>query len=189
MHDDQPESNPAAIGRRHFLGQATVAAGAAAALSSTCVAPTLAADGSSVSNGRIKQSIVFWCFNVAGEKWDTEQTCQVAKQLGVTSIELLSPENWPTLKKHGLTCAIAPNGMPGAPFVKGFNNPRYHDEVISRMKKMIDSCAEAGFPAVIAFTGYKWRDALDPKSGEISRDDGAANCVKGLKKIASYAEK
>ena len=88
-----------------------------------------------------------------------------------------------------LICAIAPNGMPGAPFVKGFNNPRYHEELLTRMKKTIDACAEAGVPNVIAFTGYKWKDAEDPKSGEISRDEGAANCVKGLKELAGYAEK
>ena len=73
--------------------------------------------------------------------------------------------------------------------MKGFNNPRYHEEVITRMKKTIDACGDAKVPAVIAFTGYKWKDADDPKSGEISRDEGAANCVAGLKDIAGYAEK
>ena len=138
--------------------------------------------------GRIKQSIVYWCFNVAGDKWDIEKMCQVAKQLGCQSIELADPETWPTIKKHGLTCAIAPNGMPGAPFMRGFNNPRYHEEVIARTTETIDACAAAGFPAVIAFTGYKWRDADDPKSGEISLAEGADHCVKGLKQIAGHAE-
>ena len=72
--------------------------------------------------------------------------------------------------------------------MKGFNNPDYHDEVIARTKKMIDPCAEAGFPNVIAFTGYKWQVAEDPKSGEITRDEGEKNCIKGLKEIAGYAE-
>jgi hydroxypyruvate isomerase len=42
---------------------------------------------------------------------------------------------------------------------------------------------------VIAFTGYKWRDADDPKSGEISRQDGADHCVKALRALAETAEK
>ena len=46
-----------------------------------------------------------------------------------------------------------------------------------------------GFPNVIAFTGYKWRDADNPKSGEISRGDGADNCVKGFREIVGHAEK
>jgi hypothetical protein len=77
--------------------------------------------------GNLKQSIVFWCFNVAGEKWDVNKTCEVAKSLGCASVELVGPDDWPTLKKHGLTCAIAPNGMPGAPFMKGVNNPKYQN--------------------------------------------------------------
>jgi hydroxypyruvate isomerase len=98
-------------------------------------------------------------------------------------------EQWGVLKKHGLTCAMAPNGMPGAPFVKGLNNPRYHEEVISRARKVIDACAAARFPNVIAFTGYKWRDADNPRSGALTLEEGADNCVKGLKALAGYAEK
>ncbi|MFM7412303.1 MAG: TIM barrel protein, partial [Planctomycetota bacterium] len=69
------------------------------------------------------------------------------------------------------------------------NNPRYQEEVIARTSKMIDGCAEAGFPAVIAFTGYKWRDAEDPSSGEIAADEGADNCVAGLEALAGHAER
>jgi hydroxypyruvate isomerase len=140
-------------------------------------------------NGRLKQSICFWCFNTAGEKWDAEKTCQVAQKLGCRSVELIEPASWDILKKYGLVCAMAPNGMPGAPFVKGFNNPKYHEEVVTRTKQAIDACAEAGFPSVIAFTGYKWRDADDPQSGAISREDGADNCVKGFKQVVGHAEK
>jgi hydroxypyruvate isomerase len=167
-----------------------VAAAAAGSLLVPLAPPAARADeGKVVRNGRIKQSIVFWCFNTAGDKWDVEKTCQVARDLGCSSVEIVAPEEWHILKKYGLVCAIAPNGMPGMPFKKGFNNPSYHEEVITRTKKVIDACAEAGFPNVIAFTGYKWRDADDPKSGEISREEGADNCVKGLKQTAGYAEK
>jgi hydroxypyruvate isomerase len=139
--------------------------------------------------GNINHSIVYWCFNIAGDKWDIEKMCQVAKGLGVNSIELTDPDIWPTLAKHGMTSAIAMNGMPGAPFMRGLNNPRYHEEVLARTGEMIDAAAEAGFPAVIAFTGYKWRDADDPTSGEISLEEGADNCVKALKELAPHAEK
>ncbi len=176
------------ISRRDLL-QASVAAGAALSLTTLGTQTMLAADEKAVVNGRIQQSIVFWCFNVGGDKWDIDKTCQVAKSLGCKSVEICGPETWPTLKKHGLTCAIAPNGMPGAPFMKGFNNPKYHEEVIANTSKMIEDCAVAGFPSVIGFTGYKWRDAEDPKSGEISLEEGADNCVAGLKEIASLAEK
>ncbi len=174
------------MNRRDAL-QTAVALGTFAA--GVSLTNTHAAEGPAVLKGHINHSIVFWCFNVSGEKWDMDKTCQVAKQLGCKSVELSGPETWGSLKKHGLTCAIAPNGMPGAPFMKGFNNPAYHEQVISTTKKMIDDCADAGINNVIAFTGYKWRDADDPKSGEISLEEGADNCVKGLKQIIGHAEK
>lgn len=145
--------------------------------------------GKAVTNGRIKQSIAFWCFNAMGERWDLDKTCQVARDLGCTSVELVPSADWGTLKKYNLVCAMAPNGMPGAPFIKGLNNPRYHEEVITRTKATIDACADAKFPNVIGFTGYKWRNAEDPKSGEIPRDEAADNCVKALRELAAYAEK
>jgi sugar phosphate isomerase/epimerase len=173
------------------LDRRTVLAAGAAALGAAIPFATATQGAAAMADrrGRIKQSIVFWCFNVAGDQWDIEKTCQVAKQLGVSSIELAPPETWPAIKKHGLTCAIAPNGMPGAPFMRGLNNPRYHEEVIARTGEMIDAAAAAGFPAVIAFTGFKWRDADDPTSGEISLEEGAANCVKALEELAPRAEK
>ncbi len=138
---------------------------------------------------RIKQSIAYWCFNAEGEHWDVKKTCQVAKQLGCPSVELIAPSDWAELKKHDLVCGLAFNGMEGAPFVKGFNNTRYHEELDRRTRKAIDECESADFPNVIAFNGYKWRDAEDPTSGEISLEEGADNCVQGLKELASYAEK
>ncbi len=162
---------------------------AAGGVALTALGASSPAGGGRNVESKINQSIVFWCFNAAGDQWDVEKTCQVAKQLGFKSVELVEPTDWPLLKQHGLVCAIAPNGMPGAPFMKGFNNPNYHEEVISRTKKAIDQASEAEFPNVIAFNGYKWRDADDPSSGEISLEEGADNCVKGLKEIAGYAEK
>jgi hydroxypyruvate isomerase len=141
-----------------------------------------------IRNGRVKQSVCSWCFTSAGEKWSLEKLCEVTKGFGVTSIELLGPDHFATLKKHDLTCAIASNTMPGS-FRTGFNNTRYHDELVERTTKVIDTCAEFGCPSVIAFTGYKWNDALDDKSGEISLEDGAKNCVTGLKWVAGHAEK
>lgn len=142
-----------------------------------------------VKRGRIHQSIVYWCFNIAGEKWDLQKMCEVTRDLGCDALEIVPPEDWGLLQKHGLKCVMAPNGMPGAPFVKGFNNPLYHAEVIARTTEAIDHCAQAKFPNVIAFTGYKWRNAEDPQSGEISNDECVANCIAGLKKIVGHAEK
>ncbi|MFT5031854.1 MAG: hydroxypyruvate isomerase [Candidatus Binatia bacterium] len=175
------------LSRRQAIRR-TAGAAALAMASVSCVTAQ-APQGPAVTRGRINQSVVFWCFNVDGEKWDFETTCQKTRALGGKSVELTGVDDFPMLKKYGLECAISGNGMPGAPFMKGFNNPVYQDEVIERTKKAIDACAEFGFKRVIAFTGYKHRNADDPNSGDMSLDEGAANCVKGLKKIAPYAEK
>ncbi|MCS6866603.1 MAG: TIM barrel protein [Gemmataceae bacterium] len=139
--------------------------------------------------GRIQQSVAFWCFHARGEKWSAEKVCQVAKDLKCVSVELIPPEHWPLLKKYGLICAIASNGVAGAAFKRGLNNRRFHEEVIAQTKKTIDQCAEAKFPNVIAFVGYRWIDPDNPRSGEITRDDAFRNCVNGLKQLAQHAEK
>lgn len=174
------------ITRRGLLKSAAGLA-AGVALTGSRAAAKDAAAATGATKGRIKQSVVSWCF---ASHWKIEQMAQIAAKLGCKSIELVAPESWPTLKKHGLTCAIASIDMsPLPPFVKGFNNPKYHDQVIAVTKKAIDASAEFGCPNVIAFNGYKYKDATDPKSGEMSREEGAANCVKGFKQIVGYAEK
>ncbi len=166
------KSQPASLDRRHLL------TGAASVLAATTALPALLAEEKPRAEGkRLQHSIVHWCFK---KYWNVEQTCAAAKKLGCSSVEIVPPEDWPTLKKYGLICAIAPNGMPGAPFEKGFNNPRYHEEVISRTSKVIDACAEAGFPKVITFTGFR---------ENIPDDVGLKNCVEGFKKIVGHAEK
>lgn len=169
------------MNRRDLIATAT---GTAALTAAGRVAIAAAA-----TKGVIKQSMVAWCFGAMGEKWSIARQCEIANELGCLSIELTQPRDWLLLRKHGLTCAIAPNGMPGAPFVRGFNNPRYHEEVIARTTEMIDACASSDVPAVIAFTGFKWRDAEDPDSGAMSDDEAFDHCVTGLKKIAGHAER
>jgi hydroxypyruvate isomerase len=153
-----------ALHRRQWLAaSASVAAGA-------LLGDALPAD--EAKKGRVKQSIVQWCFK---KYWKVEETCEVAKKLGCVSVELVPPEDWPTLKKHGLVCAIASSHG----FEKGMNNPKYWDMCIEKMRKSIDACAAAGFPSVITFTGFR---------EDIPDDVGLKNCVAGYKKIVSYAE-
>jgi hydroxypyruvate isomerase len=142
-----------------------------------------------VKNGRIRQSLTYWCLNGTEWNWDIDRVCATTKALGCLSVELVSPELWPTLRKYGLQCALAPNGMPDPPFQKGVNNPRYHEEVITQTKRTIDQAADFGAPNVIAFTGYKWNDPTDPTSGEISLAEGAANSIKALSELGKYAAK
>jgi hydroxypyruvate isomerase len=148
--------------------------------------PAMASVQRAVKNGRIRQSLTYWCLNTDWN-WDIDRISTTAKDLGCEGVELVSPEMWPTLRKHGLQCAMAPNGMPDPPFQKGVNNLKYHDQVITTTKHAIDQASDFGAPNVIAFTGYKWRDPEDPKSGEIPLAEGAANSVKALLELGKYA--
>jgi sugar phosphate isomerase/epimerase len=139
------------------------------------------------NNGRIKQSLAYWCLNGTSWKWDIERVCDTAIRLGCAGVELVPPGLWPEVKKRGLTMPLAHNGMPDPVFAKGLNNPRYQEEVIAVTRRSIDQCAAAGVPNVIAFTGYKWIDAEDPSSDAIPPENGAANTVRGLKALADYA--
>src|SRR4051812_43325415 len=80
----------ASLNRRQLL-RGAAAAGVTLALGSQL---GRAAEGKTVTKGNVKQSIVFWCFNTAGEKWDVEKTCQVAKDLGCPSVEIVDPKDW-----------------------------------------------------------------------------------------------
>ena len=129
-----------------------------------------------IKNGRINQSVVSWCY---ADHWSVEETCEQAKTLGCTSIELIDSRNWPTLTEYGLTCAISGIPVEGKPFIKGYNNPAYHPMLIEATKTAIDESADFGCPNVIAFTGYE---------ENFSREEGAKNCVDGFKQVASHAE-
>jgi hydroxypyruvate isomerase len=175
--NEKKQSNqhePSSISRRNML---KIAAGVGAAVGLASCASIEEHHRPAATRGRINQSVAYWCF---AKSWNLEKMCQVAKGLGCKSIELVGPDDFATLKRHGLVCALAPNGMPDPPFVKGFNNPQYHDTVVAATRETIDACAEYEFPSVIAFTGFR---------EDIPDDVGVTNCVTGLKKIMGHAEK
>lgn len=127
--------------------------------------------------GRINQSVCLWCYNGYMKKsgMDLDQFAAFSAKLGLKSIELVGPDQWPTLKKHGLICAMtSSHSIP-----KGLNRTENHEECLAKIRKSIDDTADAGFPNVICFSGN--REGMDD-------EEGLNNCVIGLKKIAGYAE-
>jgi len=151
--------------RRHFLS-------AAAGLSAASAITAPAAEKYYVAaKGRIKQSVVHWCFN----PMTVEELAMGAAQMGIKSVELVGPEHWPVLKKHGLTCAIA--GSHG--FAKGFAHPEEHAECLAALRKSIDACAAHGVESVITFSGF---------TRGLEHATARKNMIEGLQKIVPYAE-
>jgi len=137
--------------------------------------PTSAADATSapyrIKHGRIRQSVVPWCFN----PMTVPELARHSAAMGLQSVELCDPKFWPELKQLGLTVAIA--GSHG--FARGFANLDQHEECLSILRKRIDECAAAGVERVITFSGFR---------KGISDEAGMKNMVDGLKKIVGYAE-
>lgn len=124
--------------------------------------------------GRVKHSVARWCYN----NIPLDEFCKGVKDLGMHSVELLGPDEWPTLKKYGLTCAM-PWGA-GKGIVEGFNNPDLHDELLASYEEVIPLAADAGLDKIICFSGS--RNGMDDETG-------LENCAVGLKRLMSTAEK
>jgi hydroxypyruvate isomerase len=147
-----------------------LAGGAAALAAPLLVASRSRAEEPIKRKGNIRHSVSKWCY-----KMPLEPFAQECVRLGIPSIELLGPNDFPTLKKHGLVCAmVSCNGIP-----KGFNRTEHHEELIKNLRGAIDATAAAGFPNVIVFSGNR---------AGMADDEGLKNCVEGLKKAAGYAE-
>jgi len=159
------------VSRRGLLGAAV----AGAMVGCGPAARTDEAPGAPL-RGRIRQSVVQWCF---APHWSLPQTCRIAANLGCRSVELLEPQHWPTLRQFGLTCAIAR----GHGFVRGMNHTAHHAECSEILRRSIDAAAVAGVPNVITFTGFATTEA-----GTVGPEQGARNCVDGYKQLVAYAE-
>ena len=123
-------------------------------------------------NNRINQSVIWWCF----KPMTVEELAKHAARMGIKSVELVGPEHWPMLKKLGLVCAISPSHG----FAKGFARKEEHDECLEVLRKRINETADAGFPNVITFSGFRHG---------VSDEVGIKNMVEGLGKIIPHAEK
>jgi len=124
--------------------------------------------------GKVNHSVCRWCYNDI----PLEDLCKAANSIGLTSIELTGPEEWPILKKYGLTSAL-PWGA-GKGIVDGFNNPALHDELVKSYTEVIPKAAAAGLNQIICFSGN--RKGLDDEKG-------IENCAIGLKRLMPIAEK
>ena len=125
-----------------------------------------------VKNGRINQSVSKWCYG----KFSVEEMCVIGKKMGLKAIDLLGPNDFPTLKKYGLECSmINTHGL-----TKGINRKENHEECLNKIRTAIDAAAEYKYPNVISFPGN--REGMPD-------DVGIENSVIALKKIAGYAEK
>ncbi|MDR1010090.1 MAG: TIM barrel protein [Opitutaceae bacterium] len=170
------------MNRRQAL-KTIAATGALTAL--TRMTPTALAAPSEISNmkseippapGALRQSVCAWCYI---KKIPLPEFALAAKKLGLGSIELLDPAQWPVVQKAGLECAVA-NGPKSSSIRRGFNRREHHANLVPDFLARIAECSESGIPNLICFSGNR-----DGQSDE----EGLEICAEGLKKITSAAEK
>ena len=137
-----------------------------------------AADTATGMKGRVNHSVCKWCY----AKVPLEDLCKQSKDLGLNSIELLGPADWPMLKQYNLTCAMTTSpvvdGLGG--IAKAFNRVEHHDKLVAAYEDWIPKAAAAGLTNVICFSGN--RDGMGDAQG-------LENSAKGLKRLMALCEK
>ena len=123
---------------------------------------------------KIKQSLAWWCYGRDGVSPDT--FFRVAKQIGYAAVELLPRELWDAARAAGLV--IATHGG-HASLTNGLNRRENHDSIIDEILLNLDRAVQYQIPNLIVFSGNR---------RGLSDEEGAANTIAGLSRVASAAE-
>lgn len=124
--------------------------------------------------GNINHSVSRWCF----DDIPLDSFLKQIKKFGINAIDLVGPDDWSILQKHNIDCSMC-NGAEIS-LTEGWNDPKYHEELIDRYLKMIPLVAENGYKNLICFSGNR---------REMDDQTGLKNCVDGLRQIMPTAEK
>jgi hydroxypyruvate isomerase len=166
--------NQDGLSRRAFglgaLGTTAVAAGWVGASAKPSAAKENAVNA---AQGRLNQSMCKWCYD---KNLSLDDLCLAAKKMGMVGIDLLTPAEFETVKKHGLVCTM----VTSHPLSEGLCDPKYWDKSLEMMNESITAAAAAGFRNVICFSG---------NARGIDRKTGLKNCAEALRKIVPVAEK
>jgi hydroxypyruvate isomerase len=124
--------------------------------------------------GRLKQGVCLGVFG--GAKLDMDAKFREAARLGALGVDLVGPNEFPLLKKHGLI----PTMVPGPSGIQsGINDKKNHAEMARKMEEVLKVAAAAGAPNVIALAG-------DRKG--ISDEEGLDNSVLFMNSVKKVAE-
>lgn len=125
--------------------------------------------------GNINHSVCRWTFNYL----PLDELCEAVKKIGFSAIDLVSPNDWPVLQKHGIYSSMCYTAGENN-LTKGLNNPAFHNQLIKEYLEVIPLMVKAKYKNLICFSGN--RNGMDDETG-------LKNCVDALKKILPLAEK
>ena len=165
----------ASVSRRQLLhGIAGASLGLVLAHDAAAQLPRESADaGFRVKQGRIRQSVMGWCFN----PMKPEVLAKHCKEIGLVAIEGISRDAYKAAKEIGLEISLV--GSHG--FAQGPCNPKFKDEVIAKLTDAIDVAKAIGSQRVITFTGMRFEGMDETKA--------ANDCIEVWKKVLPHAER
>ena len=129
------------MNRRAFLLSSTVASAALASDSFAQNAPV---------KGRLKQSATLGCFGKL--RSDFEEVCRISVKTGLKGLDLVGPNQYPTMKKYGLvpTMIYGTRSIPN-----GINRTEYHAQCEKEVRDGIAQAVEQQGPNVILLAGNR----------------------------------
>jgi len=122
----------------------------------------------------IQHSVCYWIY----QEYPLVDFCNILLKMGIHTIDLIGPKDWPLLKSLGMDLGIANGAEIG--LNEGWNHEAYHDQLIKNYSELIPKLASFGFDNLICFSGQR---------KGISDEEGLENCLKGIQKIIPLAEK
>src|SRR5690625_7521216 len=81
--------------------------------------------------GRVQHSVCRWPYGSVS----LEKLCEASVEMGIQSVEIVGPDEWPVLNEYVLTCV-----MPCYCDIRidnGFSNSELHEQLIQRVKDSI----------------------------------------------------
>ena len=108
---------------------------------------------------------------------------RAVSDIGYAGVEFWGMEqDFPAVIANAQKRGLAVSGFIGVSSLEsGLNDPKNHDLIESELRKSIDFAAEHRIPGLICFSGNR--------VAGLSDEQGSANAVAGLRRIAPYAEK
>jgi hydroxypyruvate isomerase len=162
--------------RRDVLTTFAAAAALFSGLHASAQQPAPAAQPRIQRRGRIKQGL--WRVNFGADSALTfDEQCREAARLGIYGFDLIPPEDWPTLRKHGLEPLLAGSGP--VTFENGIIHAEVHDELEKAIRPWIDSCADERVRTIITIGGQR---------RGMPYEQGADNAVAFLNRIKNQLE-
>jgi hydroxypyruvate isomerase len=126
-----------------------------------------------VSRGRIRQSVMGWCFS----PMKAAMLAKHCRDIGIVAIEGIPRDAYKACKELGLEISLVSSHG----FAEGPCNPKFREVTHNKLIEAIDVAADVGCKRVITFTGMRF-EGMDEQQA-------AQDCIEAWKKVLPHAER